>query len=430
MAAWLYRPLLDLGETTAPFNLATSPVEFAWRRLAHDAELPGLTGFHSGALRAEVVRAIRRPEYDVADPRLLPDELRSERWGHLCDQVDRWHDLPALKQLHVIELVERLGFFPLALELLENRHPEDESGYEFDFRLARVIGRYLLWSDDHSSPYSLSEFAEIADHAPAGLAKLTACYQMVRQPARESADKEACEAWQPRHLEAIEELRDDLSEFDYLRYLSRYHRVGAFIPQISREAEGTIAEMERAESLARSLPRDTWDRRIAAEEILYAALESRSKEALWLGDGERALAHARELVDLQPAFSRTWFHQGDMLFRLDRIAEARDAYRQALRYSPPGAARALYSIGQCEEILGDAEAAADCYVAALDHDPLGVGAANALAELSHRATPDPCRDYAEHALRQLELLGAPSADRAGMGTAHQRVPPPVSAVAR
>jgi tetratricopeptide (TPR) repeat protein len=424
MAAWLYRPLLDLGDMPACPPLATNTVELAYRRLAETADVPELTACATGELRREIVRAVGRPEYDVADPRLVPADLQTARWRNLCDHLDRWHDLAPRTQLRVLDLLGRLGFLPLTRDLLSGLDLDGASPHQFDLRMARAMNDYLMWCDDHTTGSNLPEFADIASHAPPGISKLNACYQLVRRAARESGDLEMCEAWQPRHFAALRELEDVLSEFDYGRYLSRYHRVGAFLPQMRRDGDGTAAEMALAESLARSLPRDTWEQRVAADEVLYAALESRSKEALWLGDAERALGHATELVRMQPAMSRSWFHQADILFGLDRIKEARDAYRRALRYSPPGAARALYSIGQCEEILGDAEAATDSYVAALGHDPLGIGVAKQLVTMRDQLTSDCCSEYARHVLDPLMHLRKATPDRAGMGTAHQRMPAP------
>jgi tetratricopeptide (TPR) repeat protein len=426
MAAWLYRPVLDLGEMPACSTLGTNAIEFAYRRMVEGVELPQLMVFYTAELRAEVVRATSQPAYMVEDPRQLADELRTPRWRVLCDHLDRFDDLRERRALGVIETLQRLGMFALALELLDRKGVGEDEEHHFDLQLSRALTRYLRRSDDRMAPYSLAEFEEIAAHAPPGIAKLTACYQMVRQPARESADVEACEAWQPRHLAALEELGGILSEFDYQRFLSRYHRVGAFIPQMKRDGHATVVEMVKAESLARSLPRDSWEHSVAADDALYAALESRSKEARWLGEGDRALAHARELAQLMPAMSETWFHQGDVLFELDRIPEARDAYRRALRYSPPGAARALYSIGQCEEILGDPDAAADNYIAALERDPLAVGAAKQLAGISKGFDTDCCSVYAERVLDELSVLKE-IPEQANMGTAHRSVPPPLAA---
>jgi tetratricopeptide (TPR) repeat protein len=429
MAAWLYRPLLDLGKMPAWPTLGTNAIEFAYRRMVEDVELPQLMVFHTAELRAELVRAIGQPEYMVEDPRQLAEELRTHRWRVLCEQLERLDELPERRRLRVIETLQRLGMLTLALELLDRQDLGSDEQDHFDLRLSRALTRYLLRSDDRSAPYSLSEFEEIAEHAPPGIAKLTACYQMVRQPARESADLVALETWQPHHLAALEELRGVLSDFDYQRFLSRYHRVGAFIPQMKRDGDGTIVEMVKAESLARSLPRDSWEHRVAADDALYAALESRSKEARWLGEGERALAHARELAQLMPVMSDAWFHQGDVLFELDRIPEARDAYRRALRYCPPGAARALYSIGLCEEILGDPNAAADSYIAAMERDPLAIGAAKQLARISEGFDTDCCFAYAQHVLEELGLL-KDVPQQANMGTAHRHVPPPLAATPR
>jgi CRP-like cAMP-binding protein len=242
---------------------------------------------------------------------------------------------------------------------------------------------------------------------------------MVRQAARESADLEACETWQPRHLAALQALEGILSDFDYQRFLSRYHRVGALIPQIRGRRRHSRRNGE-SELLARLLPSDTRAHQVARDEALYAALESRSKETLWLGDGERALAHAEELMQPHPAMSRTWFHQGNILLRLDRIAEAQtrtvgpcatalrgpqersprsaNARRSSAIPKPPPTATSRPSTTTRSEI----------------------GAANEVAELSRGAAGlTRTRDYAQDVLRQLKPPGPETAGRAGMGTAQR-----------
>lgn len=105
-------------------------------------------------------------------------------------------------------------------------------------------------------------------------------------------------------------------------------------------------------------------------------------------------------------------------------ARAQTAQR-AVAPSRPGLF-ALFAIGQCEEILGDLDAAIDAYVMALDHDRLGIGAARRLAELAEEHSDAGWAAYARDVLDSLQPLGKPVPERSGMGTAHQRIPPPAS----
>ena len=64
--------------------------------------------------------------------------------------------------------------------------------------------------------------------------------------------------------------------------------------------------MELAERHARGLQPRTEAQELLYLENLHPVLESRTKEALWLGDLELALERARAVVELDRYDSKTW----------------------------------------------------------------------------------------------------------------------------
>jgi tetratricopeptide (TPR) repeat protein len=283
-------------------------------------------------------------------------------------------------------LLAKLCFFEFLLELIPAQVEREVSRGARQAGLAylRVWARYRLWLDDPSRPYKLSDFERIARLAPPGYPKVDAHYQMVAQHAKHFPNPAACEAWQPLHRRAIEELGPRLDRFDYELLLSRYHRAGGFIPQMRGDKKELQAEMERGERLARALPRRDPIRRIAADEMLYPLIQSRMQEALWLGDLDSALERIREYIRLAPNDARSWIHEGEILIKRRDYSGALASYQQAARLAPPGEEVAYFMIGQCHEAAGDLPAALDAYLQALRADPLGVSSLERAARLSKR----------------------------------------------
>jgi hypothetical protein len=85
---------------------------------------------------------------------------------------------------------------------------------------------------------------------------------------------------------------------------------------------------------------------VAADEMLYAALESRIKEALWIRDTDLALDRANEYVALSPSSARGYMHRADVLFRAQQWEQCRNDCLEAARLAPPHADEAMFLLGQ------------------------------------------------------------------------------------
>jgi tetratricopeptide (TPR) repeat protein len=386
-----FRPYFDLGPAPpdGPYHLAG--IEFFFRSLVEDETYPHIQACFNPSFRETLIRDTGLYEYDVESPAELDESLKSARWKMLCELIDSFDALPCRSQTRLAWTLSKLCFQRVAVDLIPPSCSErvGESDELAGLAFVRCYSRYRMSVDDPSAPSSASEFEQLATESAPGINRIDATYQMVVQNVKHAGDVERAEAWQALHLRAIRESRSELDDFTYLFVMSRYHRVGGFIPQMRRQAKAVVDEMELAERYALELPRRDEVHRIAADEVLYPVLESRIKEALWLKDNDLALERAERLVKLSPSDSRAWLQLGEVQVERERPEEALRAYRNAARFAPPGREIAWFMAGQCHEALDDLESACDAYLTSLEIDPFGIAAAellqNAAQQLGHTA---------------------------------------------
>lgn len=382
--SWLHRAYLDLGPVPerAPHHLWG--LELGIRAVMERRPYPRIQSALNPSFRQALIRQTGKIRYAIETPHDLSPELRTERWQALCDACDRFHEQPPADKVRIAWLLGKICLQRYLLRLLGPEVYEHigDSPEAASLAYLRAYARFRMSIDDPLSPYDISEFERIANEAPPGIAYIDAHYQMVSQYVKTFGDVKEVEHWHPRQLAAIERSRAELDEFNYLLVMSRYHRVGGFIPQLHRDKRGVVEEMDLAEKYARALPRADAVLAIAADEMLYPVLESRTKEAIWIGDLELALERARATTELSPYDARAWLHLGQVHLDRDEVEQALRAYSMSARFSPPGREVALFMVGQCYEELEDVESAIDAYLGSLWSDPLGISSAERLAELA------------------------------------------------
>jgi tetratricopeptide (TPR) repeat protein len=425
--SWLFRAYLDLGpvQPRSPHHL--SGLDFGIRALIEDRPYPRIQSALNPSFRAALLAQTRMYDHDVTRPAELPVALRTERWQKLCELCAGFADLTPTVKVRLAWLLGKMCFQSYVLELVPEAVERTiaQSPEQASLAYIRAYARYRINLDDRNAPYSLAEFERIALAAPPGIARIDAHYQMVVQNVKHTNDLGTVVAWHERQRVAIESSRAELDDFTYPLVMSRYHRVGGFIPQMRREIEGTVYEMDLAEKFAMELPRRTDVERTAADEMLYPVLESRTKEAIWIGDHELALDRARRTVDLSPNDARAWLHLGQVLVDREDVEGALAAYRRAARLSPPGREIASFMVGQCYEAIDDLESACDAYLAALDADPLGIAAAERLHEVATQL--DNSHLVAWTSLRLAELRALKEQVAAPRPEPYKHLPPPETA---
>ncbi|WGD51560.1 hypothetical protein QA641_40030 [Bradyrhizobium sp. CB1650] len=154
--------------------------------------------------------------------------------------------------------------------------------------------------------------------------------------------------------------------------LSRFYRAAAFIPQRQGDRKEVIRIMNDSERHAIAMQPTN-----AAEELIYLenlhpVLESRTKEALWLGDLNLALARAFRVIELDPCDSRAWCELGQVRLRRGEYSEAAEAYASAALLGPPASAISRYMAGLCFRNVGQPMLAGFFLKAALEIDPLAI----------------------------------------------------------
>jgi tetratricopeptide (TPR) repeat protein len=423
--ASLYRPYLDLG----PFHggpLHVWGIEFDYRSLTEGKQYPRIQSVMAPSFREVLVRETGLLEYGLQDPLELPRAIQTERWQQLCDYLIRFSQLTQLEQMQVARLLGKLCLYQAVLQYVPEMTSEDITSGEIPAQLAyaRAQARYVLSADGTGQPYSLAEFEILATHAPrGGLARINALYQMVVQNVKDAYRLSEVEHWLPLHLKEIQIAKSELDEYTYKLLMSRYHRVGGFLPQMRRDKEGTVHEMELAQHYAESMPQNDESQCIGRLEMIYPVLESRTKEALWLGDLQLAEERARRLVEIAPCESRARLHLGEVLLERNKVEEAAEIYRSAVCYGPPGTEIAWFMAGQCYEDLGRLDEALGAYLAAFRLDPQGISTAERIAALAYQTGNKLLERWCAPVLSDLQQ----AKDQIRPLAAYQNIPPPVAA---
>jgi tetratricopeptide (TPR) repeat protein len=413
---YLYRPFLDLGPVVEGGPLHPWGVEFACRSLLEERGYPWIYAEYPPSFREGLLRLTGLPRYRVRDPRELAPALRTPRWQRLCDALDRYDASPLEVRCRVVRLLGKLGLYRAVLDRVTEPGAQElgSSAPAAELAYLRVLARVLI-SEDGEGPFDPAEFARLATHAPRGSpVRILALNHLAVQHAKRGDDIAAVERGLRLHHAEIQRARPGLDEVGYAVQMSRHHRAAGFLPMLRGDRAGVVREMEQCQRYAERLPRDTLEQRIAADELLHAALESRTKEALWLGDLGLAEARARRLVDLCPLDPVGRDHLAQVLLEQGRLEEALDVYLSAARLGAPEAEAAWFMAGQCYEALGAPERACDAYLTALRYDPLGISAAERLAAVADRIGNAVLADWSRMRLAELRAREATPEPRRGL----------------
>jgi tetratricopeptide (TPR) repeat protein len=142
-----------------------------------------------------------------------------------------------------------------------------------------------------------------------------------------------------------------------------------------RVADYGHADLSEFENVLASSPddRETGQDLIYLEN-LHPVLESRTKEAIWLGDLDLALARALRVVELDPYDSKSWLELGQVRRKRKELGAAAEAYAFAAVLGPPASAIARHMAGVCFRELDQPLLAAFFFNSALNIDPLAMSA--------------------------------------------------------
>lgn len=404
----LFRPYFDLSDAAPGVPYHVKGVEFGTKAVLEDRPYPRIQSALNPSFRGLLCAASSQPAYDTENPLDIDPSIRSPRWGAMCEMVRHFADLPIRQQVRLSWLLGKLCFQQFLLTLIA---PLDaitvaSSPDAASLGYLRALARYRLWLDGEPAyqDYTIDEFRVIAENAPPGIAKIDAHYHMAAQSVKHANAADAVEFWQIRHMNAIEATKPELDDVTANIVMSRYYRVAGFLPQMRRDKAGVVRDMQLAEDFAMAVPRTDAISAAAADEILYPVLESRTKEALWMGDIDSADERTVRLLALSPCDPRAWLHRAQVLMAREDLEGALGAYRNSARYAPPGGEVALFMAGQCLEALDEPQLACDSYLAALSIDPLGISAVERIVALAPSLGSDPIEKWSRQRLAELERL--------------------------
>jgi tetratricopeptide (TPR) repeat protein len=236
----------------------------------------------------------------------------------------------------------------------------------------------------------------IADYAHADLSKimmiamtapcdhpvaLNAAMLVLVHKAKVGAPVEELELWRGRAESILESVIATRNDFTSALLVSRFYRAAAFVPQREGRPAEVTRMMDVAEKQGRALVPTSDAEELLRLENLYPILESRTKEALWLGELDLALARAESLVSLDPYDSRAWLELGEVRLRRAEYASAAEAYATAAILGAPSTAIGCHMAGLCFRKLGQSSLAAYFFEAAIRIDPQAISPREQIQEL-------------------------------------------------
>ncbi|MFT3665946.1 hypothetical protein [Piscinibacter sp.] len=377
----LYRP-----EAAAPLH-AWRPY-LSWCRVVDESLPPrNLQRILPPAFRESLQAEIGgRRNLAPTHPFSLDSDLVTPAWMQLCERVRTCPSLSLQQRARVLGLLLSLGYFQLVLKL--GRMP-DSTELAADRDAASIAGSIaassLILALEGLQPFSLEGFKKIATHVPRGsIVRFDALMNLVVQYGKSTYDVSAAQSWRE---EAHRELDAQLAlhgtdSFNGHLLASRFYRGASYVPFLLGQREAVMREMELCEQHARAMvPRDEIDELIWRENML-PVLQSRSKEARWIGDLELAHERLAEGCSIDPSDPVRWIELGEVRLDLGHYEDAEDCYSRAAAFAPPGAALSSYMVGECERLQGHEAMACLYYQRALSIDPLCSSALRQLCALA------------------------------------------------
>lgn len=368
-SAGLLRPYFDLGGDGGPIHARA--LMYVARALNGKDRRCTFQNNTPSFLRRILLWETGLTEYVIRRPQQLPVALRTPAWDLVCELLDRWPHLPGHQLLELADLLNRLGLYHATLDYLS----ESFLATHMDPALrSSLLGRKAVALIKTGHPRTTIEpllEAAAGDAGPGSKARVAASVYLTVHHAKISGCLPDLEHWAAVSEESFLAYRRDEGETDPL-FVSIYLRGLAYLPFKRKQWATLVRTLDQAEQYARQAMGSPAVIPLAAEENLFALLETRIKEASALGDLDLAVERARALVRQDCTDPRSHLHLGDVLARQSRLEPALAAFREAARIGAPYTPRAWYSAAQCLERLGDASAAMDAYLQSLRVDPWGV----------------------------------------------------------
>lgn len=383
----MYASYFNLGESRSPCLYSRLPSmafeaarrnerpEMAWQRLMPPA------------FRRNLITESGLADFAAANPADLPARLRTPAWDELCDWVAGFGGFDAQRQHLVANVLFRLGFGKLVLDLVP-AVPAAELATQAQMRLQhwRDIVRWVT-AVGTSSPAPANSFAiGRLDNCPTHLRMVIAIFAVVFH-ARETRSVPDAMAWRDLGEKCLIELlgSPDYSPLEKMMMESRFYRSVSYVPFLRRDREQLAADMNRTEELARAIPEATGYEEFLRRENLRACLESRSKECYAFGEDERGHEYVAEVLAIDPYEPKSHIEMAQAAVMREEPGPAADSFLRTARLGPVSTALGYASAADCFAKAGQPLLAEDCYLQALRIDPFAISAARGWAAVAGTA---------------------------------------------
>lgn len=401
-STWLLRPYLDLAESNDG-PLHAQNLEECWRSFVEPDALPFIPQRAlSPGFRIQLAREAGRA-YAVTDPRELSESLRSDRWRRLCVALEEWTSLRGEEKCRLACLLHSMCLYQPLLALIPHDYFEAGRADLDTVRLAfwRASANFIQHLPERTSNYrsaDMSVFEDIALNAPSAVPE---CFNATAKVFVHKA-KNRCEiadlmTWSSRLEKVLALTIAGADEFTAGLFTSRFYRGLGFLPQRAGDKNEMKRTMDLAESHARNIKPGTPAQHLLYRENLHAVMESRTKEALWLGDKDEALSRSLKVIEVDPYDSKAWAELGEIHYLRLELKEASEAYSTAAMLGPPASAVGRYMAGLCFGRLGQDMLAALFLKDTLECDPLGISPRRRISELPNFAVLDALKSWNDRA---------------------------------
>ncbi|HSI50345.1 MAG TPA: hypothetical protein VLA61_18900 [Ideonella sp.] len=325
-------------------------------------------------------------QYAVEAPEELSPELRTDAWLAMLELLHAFDSLAAPRRAAVAGLLLSLGFYELLARISEI--PSEDAiaadPWEASVALTTASACTVLGSIGRR-PYTLVPLATIAENAARDSdVRFNACIDLIVQHAKYTGDVEAATHWRECAWQSLQTLTSKYGAESFRAHLltSRFYRSASYVPFMRRERDIVVAEMALCEAHAMAMTPRSESEALLARENCMPMLQSRAKEARWIGDLALAKERLERARDIDPMDSARWVELGEIHLDLGEPEPALTCYVTAARLAPPGGALAWFMAGEAARLAGDNETACTHYLHALAIDGLCVAALDQLSSIA------------------------------------------------
>jgi tetratricopeptide (TPR) repeat protein len=351
------------------------------------------------AFRAQLASEAGDLQYAADDPRGLPSPLRTAPWEALCKALDEWHALPVERKCRLLILLHSLCFYALAEHLPS---PYETTDWQRDVGAAELAfwaasSGFMVNLPKRMADYvdaDLSVFAALArEGPPASVVRFNGAVMVFVHKAKTGRPLDEISEWaavvEGAFLDTVAGLRGFAAEL----LTSRFYRAMGFLPQRAGDKSELVRVMDLAERHATRLTASDDAEQILRSENLHAVMESRTKEAISLGDLDTALVRAQRVVEVDPCDSKALVELGEVRFMRKEWQAAAQAYLAAATLGPPASAIGRHMAALCFKELGETTLSAFLFKETLETDPLGISPRDEIRRLPAGPLFNALRDW-------------------------------------